>query len=70
MLKFREKVMVSTLQGSIEGYVFAIVPGGKEVYVILTGNNTKPVLVNISDVVSLDVPPPKRGRGRPRKEKK
>lgn len=70
MLNFREKVMVSTSIGQIEGYVYSVLPGGKELYVILTGQNTKPVLVNSSDVISLDCPPPKRGRGRPRKEKK
>jgi hypothetical protein len=70
MLKFREKVLVNMPAGQIEGYVFAVVSGGNEVYVILTGHNTKPILVSSSDVVSLDVPPPKRGRGRPRKGEK
>lgn len=70
MLSFREKVMVKMPEGEIEGYVYAVMPGGKELYVILTGQNTKPVLVNSKEVRSLDVPLPKRGRGRPRKEKK
>ena len=68
MFKFREKVIVRTDNGKIEGYVFSVLPGGKELYVILTGQNTKPVLVETRDVVSIDNPI-KRGRGRPRKEK-
>lgn len=60
--------MVKTEQGYIEGYVH-LVPNPHEVYVVLAGQNTKPVLVDAKTVRSLDAPIPKRKRGRPRKEK-
>lgn len=70
MFQFRDRVIVSTDQGKIEGYVYHIV-SPKELYVILTGQNTRPVLVT-SKQVELYVDPSlvKRKRGRPRKEKK
>jgi len=68
MYQFREKVVVSMPNGKeIEGYVFAVL-NSKELYVILTGDNTRPVLVEAASVRSLDVLPTKRKRGRPRKE--
>lgn len=60
--------MVATDKGEIEGYVFSII-SPKELYVILAGYN-KPFLVETQYVRLLDAPAPKRGRGRPRKEKK
>lgn len=71
MLQFRDKVMVNTPLGLIEGYVYFAQPGAKEIYVVLTGQNNKPVLVETKACEKILEPAQiKRGRGRPRKDKK
>lgn len=70
MLKFRDKVKVLVGTKKIEGYVFSVQSGGSEYYVILEGQNTKPLLVQKEFVEPiLEEQPVKRGRGRPRKQK-
>lgn len=69
-MKFRDRVFVSFPEGKVEGYIYAILPGEKELYVILTGQNTKPVLVQLKNVELISDNPPKRKRGRPRKDEK
>lgn len=69
MFNVRDRVMVQTDKGKIEGYVSFLSRNPKEVYVVLTGQNDKPVLVPTS--VCEKIPEPgevKRGRGRPRKD--
>jgi hypothetical protein len=68
MYSFRDRVFVQVGLEKIEGYIFSVLPSKKEFYVVLTGQNTKPVLVPIDQISPIDGP--KRKRGRPRKDEK
>ena len=72
MFNFRDKVIVNTSIGKIEGYVYYVpVNNSKEIYVVLTGQNTKPVIVETRFCEKILEPGQvKRGRGRPRKDGK
>lgn len=70
-LKFRDKIiaLMPQPQGETEGYVYHVV-SPQEVYVILAGQNNRPVMIDSSRIRLLDAPIAKRKRGRPRKDKK
>lgn len=71
MYKFRDRVIARIGNKEIEGYIYFVTPSPKEVYVVLTGQNTKPVLIQTSDLSPYKDPEDiKRPRGRPRKDEK
>lgn len=77
MFKYRDKVIVAYDGKFIEGFVLTTqeTNEGDVVYVVLEGRNEKPIAVLPEDCKLLDAqteklktqPPPKRKRGRPRK---
>lgn len=69
MFQFRDRVWVQTDNGVIEGYVYFVPQDTKEIYVVLTGQNSKPVLVPTKLCQKIQEGRVKPGRGRPKVKK-
>ncbi len=70
VFNFRDKILVTHNSQKIEGYIYQILPNNREAYVVLSGQNNKPVLVELLNCEKIQEPPLKRKRGRPKKASK